>query len=606
MRVLLLNMPFVSLSRPAIGISILKARLEETGHECVTGYPNLFLGERIGADTYQLIDEKLSHALFLGDWMFAQHEFGAQLDTATYVATLERHAGTPEEFARVLAVRDAVGPFLEDCLARYDLASFDLIGFTTTFQQNLASLALARLIRQRYPDKVIVFGGGNCEGVMGQELLRSFPCIDFVCSGESDHSFPELVRRLSAGEPLVGVPGLVTREGEEARLMAPPDKIHDMDALPDPDFDDYFAEIRRGPLSGALNPSLLIETARGCWWGAKSHCTFCGLNGDTMAFRSKSAERAMGEIERQVARHGIRQFQAVDNIIAIDYFKTLLPMLKEKALGVTFFYEVKSNLKRDQVKLLREAGVMAVQPGIEALNSHVLQLMKKGVTAIHNIALLKWCKDYGIEAAWNLLYGFPGETAADYEETAAYVEAIPHLRPPGAAAIIRLDRFSPNFNQAEQFGIANIRPFALYRYLYPLPPERIENLAYFFEYEHRDGRKPESYMGRTLELVKAWNENPKGDLRKQYDADLAELVVTDSRPGREPMRYPFNGIQREIYEYCEDVRSRNAIQQMATAKVGDTPDLEESLDRFLEQMTKLQLMVREGNQYLSIAVGSPA
>ena len=116
-----------------------------------------------------------------------------------------------------------------------------------------------------------------------------------------------------------------------------------------------------------------------------------------------------------MARYGVRHFQAVDNIISHDYFRSLLPILKERALGVTFFYEIKSNLRRDQVQLLREAGVLAVQPGIESLSTHVLALMKKGVTGIQNMALLKWCREYGIEAAWNLLYGFPGETGEDYD-----------------------------------------------------------------------------------------------------------------------------------------------------------------------------------------------
>src|SRR3954465_271775 len=55
--------------------------------------------------------------------------------------------------------------------------------------------------------------------------------------------------------------------------------------------------VRFSPLNGALRPLMLIETARGCWWGAKNHCTFCGLNGETMGFRAKSADRVMTEIE---------------------------------------------------------------------------------------------------------------------------------------------------------------------------------------------------------------------------------------------------------------------------------------------------------------------
>ncbi len=411
MKVLLLNMPFVSVSRPAMGLSLLKARLQEEGIACDVAYPNLYFAERAGLDEYILVDEKISLAMFAGDWLFAQHFWGESMDTATWLATLQQHCGGDQNYQKVLRLRDEIGPFLEGCFERFDVASYDVIGFTSTFQQNLASLTLARLIRERHPDKIIVFGGGNCEGVMGLELHRSFPWIDFICSGESDNSFPLLLKRLAAGDTLAGIPGLIVREDGRSLLMAPPDKIHDMDALPDPDFREYFAALESSPLRSRLKPQLLLESARGCWWGAKQHCTFCGLNGETMAFRAKSAERVLAEVERQVALYGVRHIQAVDNIISHDYFRTLLPMLKERQLGVTFFYEIKSNLRRDQIQLMREAGILAVQPGIESLSSHVLKLMKKGVTGIQNIQLLKWCREYGIEVAWNLLYGFPGETA---------------------------------------------------------------------------------------------------------------------------------------------------------------------------------------------------
>jgi ribosomal peptide maturation radical SAM protein 1 len=600
-RVLLLNMPFVSVSRPAIGISLLKARLAQEGIECVTGYPTILMAERIGLETYDLADERLSHALFLGDWLFAQHAFAEQLDLATYITTLKHHSGSEENFQAIMDARAAIGPFLEACFERFDIARFDVVGFTSTFQQTLGSLALARLIKQRYPEKIIVFGGGNCEGIMGLELHRSFDWIDYVCSGESDHSFPELLKRLAARQPLQGIPGLIYRENGASVVAAPADKVHDMDALPDPDFSDFFDSVNASPLKDRLHPAMLIETARGCWWGAKNHCTFCGLNGETMAFRAKSAERVLGEVERQVARHGIRHFQAVDNIISHDYFRTLLPMLKERALGVTFFYEIKSNMRREQVRLMRQAGVLAVQPGIESLSTHVLHLMRKGVSGIQNIALLKWCREFGIESAWNLLYGFPGETAEDYDATAELAAAIPHLRAPGAVAPIRLDRFSPNFNRAEDFGIVNIRPFSLYGFIYPLPAERVANLAYFFEYEHRDGRKPETYVQKALEQVKIWKENQGGDLRKCYNGQ-AELMVVDTRPGRNPMNYPFNGLQREIYDYCDEIRSRQAIAQFARERLGSDEGLEPALDVFLRQMEEWKLMVREGNQYLSVAV----
>jgi ribosomal peptide maturation radical SAM protein 1 len=601
MRVLLMNMPVVSLGRPAMGLSLLKAELEREGLPCRIAYANLLFAERIGRATYDLLNDTLSPAMFTGDWLFSQYLFGRRLDLQTYANTLRHHAGDDEVYRQVMAVRHEIGPFLEDCFARFDIGAYDVIGFTSTFEQNMASIVLAHAIKERYPKKIVVMGGANCEGAMGRELLGSFEWIDLIFSGEADRAFPECVKRLAAGAPLEGLPGLVFRVADRVRMAAPQDRVHDLDSLPDPDFDEYFAALKASPVARDVQPFLLIESARGCWWGAKSHCTFCGLNGETMAFRAKSPQRTYEELLRQSERYGVRRFQAVDNIISHDYFQTFLPMLRDRKPGVSLFYEIKSNLKREHVRLLKDAGVFAVQPGVESLNSHVLRLMKKGVTGIQNVQLLKLCREYGVEAAWNLLYGFPGETAEDYEQTARWIPALYHLRPPGAVSPFRLDRFSPNFDQAEHFGLVDIRPFAMYQLVYPLPPERVANIAYFFEYRYADGRQPGTYVGETLEKAKIWKQNRGGDLVKHYGND-PELMVIDTRPEHPHRCYPLNGIQREIYDFCGDIRSKATILEFARQRCGAHPDVDDALDAFLQQLEDWQLAVREGNQYLSLAI----
>lgn len=600
-RVLLLNMPFVSLSRPALGISLLKARLGEEGIICDVGYANLLFAELFGMEAYDLIDNKLSLALFPGDWLFAQFAFSQHLDLKSYTETLRANCDGQENFDVVMKLRQDIGTYLKTCLEHWDFQSYEVIGFTTTFQQNLASLVLAGMIRERFPKQVLVFGGANCEGEMGIQLHKSFQWIDYVCSGESDFSFPELVKRLAAGQPINDLPGLVYRAEGQSCVTQPNDSVHDLDVLPDPDFHDYFEALEKSPLRSEIKPALLIETSRGCWWGAKAHCTFCGLNGNRMTFRAKSAERALAEIERQVERHGIRHFQAVDNIIPKEYFDTLLPMLKDRQLGVSFFYETKANLTRNQVKLLREAGVIAIQPGIESLSTHVLQLMRKGVTTLQNIQLLKWCREYGVEVAWNLLYGFPGETIEDYEKAAAYMSAIHHLRPPGSAKPIRLDRFSPNFDQAASRGIVNIRPFAIYRLVYPFSAAVVPNLAYYFEYDYVDGRKPETFARPVIEQAEKWKKNSDGNLVKKYDKD-GNLILVDSRNGSQSKGFVLKALQRAIYEFCEEIQSKKSIIDMAIKHFGSSDGVEGPLTNFLQSMEDLQLMVREGNRYLSVAV----
>lgn len=596
--VLLLNMPFVSLARPAIGISILKARMAEEGMGCTIGYGSFFFAEWVGLTVHELFLSRISPAMFAGDWLFSQWLFPDR-DHAVYLATLRHQLGDQgaADFESIMAMRGQIGPFLEACLERFRVAAFDIVGFTSTFEQNLASLALAWLIKTRYPRKTIVFGGGNCEGVMGLELHRRFPWIDYVCSGESDNTFPALLKQFGSGREPNGIAGVIHRHGGSSSLATAPDRIQDMDRLPDPDFDDYFAALHASSLGPQIKPSLLIESARGCWWGAKAHCTFCGLNGSTMAFRAKSATRVFSELERQKTRYGIGRFLAVDNIMSYQYFRDLLPMLKERNPGISLFYEIKSNLKRDQVELLRDAGVLALQPGIESLSSHVLKLMRKGVTAIQNVQLLRFCREYGIEIAWNLLYGFPSETEEDYAATSSVIAAITHLKPPGMTAPIRLDRFSPNYDEAGHFGLTEIRPFSMYPYVYPLPPESVAKLAYFFEYKYADGRDPKLYMQPVIDQVQEWKKNRGGDLVKRYGDD-PELMLEDTRRPEAPRFYPFNGLQREIYDYCDEIQSRSGIAEFAAAR-GGAPA---SVDPFLEQLVSERLMLREGNQYLSLAV----
>ena len=158
------------------------------------------------------------------------------------------------------------------------------------------------------------------------------------------------------------------------------------------------------------------------------------------------------------------------------------------------------------MKLLRDAGVVAIQPGVESLSTHVLQLMRKGVTALQNIQLLKWCKQYGVTVAWNLLYGFPGETPADYADISRSMASLWHLPPPHAVGAIRMDRFSPYYNEAASFGLVNVRPMDMYRLLYPLPDERLRNLVYFFDFDHADGATPEGCLGDARRGVEQWRQ----------------------------------------------------------------------------------------------------
>src|SRR5262249_23085465 len=150
-----------------------------------------------------------------------------------------------------------------------------IVGFTSVFQQHLASLALARRLKARLPGTVVVIGGANCGATMGVETIRQFPFVDAIVSGEAGHGFPELAARVAAADPIPDLPGVVTQATPARSAPASPTAaVTDLDGLPFPEYRDYFHQFARSRFAGRWQPSVFVETSRGCWWGERMHCTF--------------------------------------------------------------------------------------------------------------------------------------------------------------------------------------------------------------------------------------------------------------------------------------------------------------------------------------------
>ncbi|HZD95026.1 MAG TPA: RiPP maturation radical SAM C-methyltransferase, partial [Candidatus Sulfotelmatobacter sp.] len=352
----------------------------------------------------------------------------------------------PELLERMERARNLSPLFIQECANQIDLDQYDIIGLTSTFQQNVATLAMAQELKRRAPHIIIVCGGSNFESEMGIELHRRFPFVDVVCSGEADHVFPELVRRVRAGESLHDLGGVTFRSnGETVVTQATQTFVTNLNELPYPDHSDFFRDFEASSVHSLVVPEVTMETSRGCWWGQKHHCTFCGLNGLGMTYRSKAPVRAYEEIRHLLATYGNTDIFNTDNIVDLRYFNELFPRLEAEGIQLQLFYETKANLKKSQLWALRRVGSKEFQPGIESLNSHVLTLMDKGVKGIQNVQLLRWSREMGFDVSWNIICGFPGETPDDYRQITRWIRRITHLQPPLVVTRFRLDRFSPMF-----------------------------------------------------------------------------------------------------------------------------------------------------------------
>jgi hypothetical protein len=253
------------------------------------------------------------------------------------------------------------------------------------------------------------------------------------------------------------------------------------------------------------------------------------------------------------------------------------------------------------VALLAAAGVHRVQPGLESMSDHVLKLMRKGTTTLQNVQLLKWCREYGVRAEWNLLYGFPGERPEDYEAIDRLLDAIWFLDPPGGYGPVRLDRFSPYHADPAGHGMVNVRPMGPYRYLYPFATDALMRIAYYFDYDHADGRDPLSYAGRVVDRVRDWiDDGDRGGLW-QIDAGDGELVLLDER-GDRTRSLRLRGAAARAYDACDGIQSLSALMRRPELEGVSPAVLGAILDRFVAE----GMMLRSGRRYLALAVRTPA
>jgi ribosomal peptide maturation radical SAM protein 1 len=604
LRVGLVNMPFSSILYGSIQLGLLQAILAQRGFAATTHYLNLNFAARLGWDFHEFIAWRACR--LLGEWLFARAAFGDRAPEARrYLELYADKLGPLAGFKRfLLRLREHEAPaFIEECLAVVPWGEYDVVGFGCVFEQNCAALALARRIKERYPGVITVFGGANVEDEMGLEYVRAIPWIDYAVIGEGDDVFPALLERVAARRDVGQLPGVAMRRDGVVRFAGRAPMVRDLDALPIPDYSDYFAaaaRLRRPRPDGEFNIQVPFESARGCWWGAKHQCTFCGLNGATMAYRSKSPIRVLAEIDELARRYHVDTFGAVDNILDHRYVSEVFGALATQGKGYRFFYEVKANLTQEHLRTMARGGVRRVQPGIESLSTHILKLMRKGSTALQNVRFLKWAHYYDIDVLWNFLLGFPGERLEDYERQRAMIPSLRHLPPPDTVARIHLDRFSPYYDRAEELGIRGVSPDPAYACIYPadIDPKRI---AYYFEYEAPDTVPFESHAplhASIQEWREAWQADPPPELC--YDWSAGRMEIRDSRQGT-PEVHVLGGAVAQAYDFCGP--TERGVDQIVThlRQLGFGVD-GAAVKRDLEVLTARRLMVQENDRYLGLAL----
>ncbi|HWX41454.1 MAG TPA: RiPP maturation radical SAM C-methyltransferase [Blastocatellia bacterium] len=601
--VALISMPTLSARFPSFQLALLKPLLEREGIEAQAFSLFMYFGTHIGWKLNETLADVWPS--MVGEWIWGKTAFGDEApqgedeyfrEFASNFHNICRQAGCSIEDLKLLRER-AAPAFIDFCLDSVDWSRFGLIGFSVVFQQLLSSVSLTRRLKERYPAIPIIFGGAGFEDDIADEIIRRCPQVDYVHCGDAELSFPEAVRRLNRHESMEGLRGVMWRKNGDVVYAGRAANLQDMDSTPVPDFDEYFYARTEGKYEFYDQSSevlLPIETARGCWWGMKNHCTFCGLNRAGMEFRAKSPGNVVEELESLSSRYGAFHFNAIDNIIAPEYVEDLFGRLARANTDIRLHYEIRPNLTHSQLREMKRGGLFSVQPGVESLSTHLLKLMKKHTTGMRNLELIKWCTYYRINNLYNILMRFPGETPEDYRVQRDVIAKIPHFQPPYAIVKARADRGSSMFTDPESQSIVRMRPAACYEYIFPKDKFDLNRVSYYFDHEMESTVGEQEYEAIT-DLVYQWKGMWEGPSRPylNYRKSPSTIAIEDGR-GREPILLVYSGRAAELYEHCNDSRSERDIGE----RFGGEQWVDDALNEFLSR----DLMIHLDGRYLSLAL----
>ncbi len=299
------------------------------------------------------------------------------------------------------------------------------IGFSCTTSSFFDGERLARLAKSIRPQIKVVFGGVHVSAVK-EDVLDTYPCIDYAVVGEGEETLKEL---LSTPEELrAGVEGLVLRDPDgKAFFTGRRKKLLDLDSLPFPDYtklagypESYTLPIFNYPKA----PNGSCISSRGCPYA----CSYCDRSVFGRTFRYNSADYLYRHVLYLKETYQLRHLNFYDDQFTFNRQRVVdfCRMVMDKPLGMTFNCAARAeHLDFELLQMMKAAGCWMISLGIETGDELLLAAHRQNVDLQMMRDKIDLIKKAGIRVKGLLMMGLPGETEASIKKSKAYVFSLP-------------------------------------------------------------------------------------------------------------------------------------------------------------------------------------
>src|SRR5947207_4899852 len=293
------------------------------------------------------------------------------------------------------------------------------IGLTALGCNFIAVVKIARRLKQRRPETLILLGGPH-PTVLESPIMTKFADFDVLVRGEAEETIVPLLDALDSKDELSAIPGISYRDGPRVCRSTMDAGVMDVDRL-------RMAAFHAYPISELGLGSMRVEAGRGCPF----HCTFCSTaTFFGRKYRVKAAEKLVSELKSLNNTYNITDFSLQHDLFTVNRRKVL--EFCEEVRPCSFSWTCSARIDCVDSELLREmarSGCLGIYFGVETGASSLQELVKKRLDISLLQPTLRYAKEFGINVTTSFITGFPSETFSDLEATLDCLDSCLRISP---------------------------------------------------------------------------------------------------------------------------------------------------------------------------------
>jgi radical SAM superfamily enzyme YgiQ (UPF0313 family) len=301
----------------------------------------------------------------------------------------------------------------------------DIAGFTVYLTSFPSTPLLAREIKRRRPEVLLVFGGPNVASDREGDIALRTRIPDVVVHSEGEEALVEIADALEGHRDLTELSGLGLVVDGEPHWTEPRKLIPKIDTLPFPDFSDFDWTQYPNPYQ------VPIMASRGC----VLNCAFCYETVYWKRFRTMSTQRIVEEIEHQVSTHPMREkaekeghrfyFMFADSLVNghLKGLRRMCELLIESDVEIGWGGQARMDKRMDTdlCQKLAASGCTGLAFGLESGSQRVLESMGKHYSIEDAEGVIRRIYGAGMSSTINVMVGFPTERFRDFLDTLIFL-----------------------------------------------------------------------------------------------------------------------------------------------------------------------------------------